>query len=187
MTSHRALLLLGSIALSTSVLGACSRSASSPTEPSLAALDGSKSLSSVADDSRGRGRGGNDDGSSSGSHGRGRGSDDGTAGNHGRGRGRGPGNPPQEPRAGREFEGTVLSVSGQTLTLAGGLRVTVNEQTVFDPRGDLRSLAALASSVAANQAPRAEGRGERQADGSILARTIKVEIDNDNDEDDDDG
>ena len=40
------------------------------------------------------------------------------------------------------------------------------------------SLGALASAVDANRAPRVEGRGTRQADGAILAQTIKAEIDN---------
>jgi hypothetical protein len=179
MTRHRTLLALASIALSTGVLGACSRSASSPTEPSLAAFeDSSKSLSSVSDDSRGRGGSGNDDGNAGNHRGRGRGADDGTAdqGHRGRGRGNRP-EEPRQPRAGQEFQGTVASVSGQTLTLAGGLRVTVGPQTQISRRGDLLSLGAIAASVAANERPRVEGRGERQADGSILATTLEAEVD----------
>jgi hypothetical protein len=191
MTSHRAVLVLASIALAAGALGACSRSASSPTEPSLAAFDdASKSLSSASDESRRGGGGssgsgsgsGQDDGSADDRRGRGHGNDDGTTDNRGRGRGsRGRGNRPDEPRpprVGQEFEATVQSVTGQTLTLAGGLRVTVDAQTRFDPRGDLLSLAAIAGSVAANERPRVEGRGERQADGSIRAATIKAEVDN---------
>ena len=98
--------------------------------------------------------------------------------NRGRGRGQGRGNDPQQPqqpRAGQEFEARVLSVNGNTITLAGGTRVVVNAQTTWAARGDLHSLADVAASLAANRQPRVEGRGTRQADGSIVAQTIKGE------------
>ena len=37
---------------------------------------------------------------------------------------------------------------------------------------------ALSNAVTSNRAPRVEGRGPRQADGTIVAATIKAEIDN---------
>lgn len=203
MNQHRPLLLLASLALATSVLGACANGHSSPTEPSLS-LDSAKSFAaesasadastaSVAGDVTAK-RHGADDGNGSGS-----GNDDGTADQGGgnnddpagaddnnnhrqrrRGRQNRGGDNPQQPRAprgGAEFEAAVQSVAGSTITLAGGTRVLVNGQTQWNARGDLRTLDALANAVAANRAPRVEGRGTRQADGSILALTIKAEID----------
>jgi hypothetical protein len=206
MNQHRPLLLLASIALATSVLGACSQGHSSPTEPSLS-LDSAKSFaadSTSADDPAGavagdaiakrhggddgndNGGGGNDDGTLD----QGGGNDDDPAGddnnnnnqrrNRGRnggGNGNGGNQQPRAPRGGQEFEATVRSVAGSTITLVTGTRVVVNGQTQWSARGDLRTLPALANAVAANRAPRIEGRGTRQADGSILALTIKAEID----------
>jgi len=199
MNQHRPLLLLASIALTTGVLGACSQGHSSPTEPSLS-FDIAESFaadSAAGDDLTGDAaakRHGGDDGNDNG----GSGDDDGTAdqgrgdngngngdNNNGRrnrgrnGRGRG-GDDPQQPRAprgGQEFEATVQSVAGSTITLVTGTRVVVNGQTQWSARGDLLTLQALAGAVARNRAPRVEGRGNRQADGSILALTIKAEID----------
>ena len=203
MNQHRPLLLLASIALATSVLGACSPGSSSPTEPALS-FDTAKSFAadSFAGDDATAGdaaakRHGSDDGNDNG--GSGGGNDDGTAdqgrngggngngdnnsgrrnrGRNGRGRG---GDDPQQPRAprnGQEFEATVQSVAGSTITLVTGTRVIVNGQTQWSARGDLLTLQALAAAAARNNpAPRVEGRGNRQADGSILALTIKAEID----------
>ena len=50
-----------------------------------------------------------------------------------------------------------------------------NAQTQWNARGDLFSVAEIASSLSAHHAPRVEGRGARQADGSILAQSIKAE------------
>jgi len=149
--------------------------------------DGSADTGSADDNGSGGGGGGNDDGTAD----QGGGNDDDPAGddnnnnnNNRRRRGRhGGGNDdnPQQPRAprgGQEFEAAVQSVAGSTITLVTGTRVVVNGQTQWSARGDLRSLAALANAVAANRAPRVEGRGTRQADGSIVALTIKAEIDN---------
>jgi hypothetical protein len=203
MNQHRPLLLLASLALATSVLGACSQGSSSPTEPSLS-LDSAKSFAADSagadastatvagddvakrhgvDDGNGSGGGGNDDGTLD----QGGGNNDDPAGddndNH-RQRRRGRQNPggdnPQQPRAPRggvEFAATVQSVTRSTITLVDGTRVLVNGQTQWNARGDLRTVDALASAVAANRAPRVEGRGTRQADGAILALTIKAEID----------
>ena len=190
MTQHRPLLLLASLALATSVLGACSPGSSSPTEPAIA-FDDATSLSPQSDpvvgDDGSKRHGGDDSADDNGG-----GNDDGTAdqggngnsgsgnGGNGRRRGRRGGDDPQQPRAprgGQEFEATVASVSGQTITLVTGTRVVVNGQTQWSARGDLRTLAALERAVAANRAPRVEGRGTRQANGSIVAQTIKAEID----------
>lgn len=198
----RPLLLLASLALATSVLGACSQGHSSPTEPSLS-LDSAKSFAADSananataavagddlakrhgvDDGNGSGGGGNDDGTLD----QGGGNNDDPAGdddNNHRQRRRGRQNPggdnpqqPQPPRGGVEFAATVQSVSRSTITLVDGTRVLVNGQTQWNARGDLRTVDALANAVAANRAPRVEGRGTRQADGAILALTIKAEID----------
>ena len=199
MHDRRPLLLLGALALSTAALGACSKG--SPTEPTIAFDSAAKAAadsSSVAGgdkrhgdddgsaDDNGGGRGGNDDGTANNDNRRGRGGDDGADDNdnnrRNRGRGRGdrpndPNNPQQPPRGGQEFEATVASVGGNTITLVTGTRVIVNGQTQWSARGDVRTLSALANAVAANRRPRVEGRGARQADGSILAATIKAEID----------
>lgn len=204
MNQHRSLLLVASLALTAGVLGACSPSASSPTEPTIAFDSAAKSFSSTStgtasvagDDLVAKRHGGDDDGSADDNGGGG--NDDGTAdqGRNGGGgngnddnnnqrrrgrRGRGGDDNPQQPRAprgGQEFEATVLAVRGQVIVLATGTNVVVNTQTQWNARGDLRTLSALAGAVAANRAPRVEGRGARQADGSIVAQTIKAEIDN---------
>ena len=203
MNQHRPLLLLASLALATSVLGACSQGSSSPTEPTLS-FDSAKSFAADSagaddstavvtgdelakrhgvDDGNGSGGGGNDDGTLD----QGGGNNDDPAGdddNNHRQRRRGRQNPggdnPQQPRAprgGAEFEATVRSVAGATITLVNGTRVVVSGQTQWSARGDLRTVDALANAVAANRGPRVEGRGTRQTDGAILALTIKAEID----------
>lgn len=142
---------------------------SSPTEPAFEdELASASSLSVATEESRGRGRG--------------RGGDDNQGGdNNNRGRGRGgrggndDNNNNRPARNGREFEGAVASVGGGSVTLAGGLRIVVDGATQWSGRGDLLSLSEIASSLAAGNGPRVEGRGTRQADGSILAQTIKAE------------
>ena len=187
------------LTLSTLALGTvgCSNG-SGPTEPafdSLAATS-SSTVTSVSDDKRGGsddddadgsgGSGGSGGGSTddNGSGRRGRGSDDPAGEDRGGRRGRGgrggddnprPTNP--RPAGTSEFEARVLSVSGNTLNLAGGTRVVVNGATQWSARGDLRTLAATATAVSRNRPVRAEGRGTRQADGSFVAQTIKVEVD----------
>ncbi len=162
MNRHRAFVLLAS--LSTLAVGAvgCSN-AHSPTEPAFdEPLAAASSASTVgekrhgADDPAGDDRGGQADN------------------NNRRGRGNGRQKPPQ---AGAEFEGTVASVNGGTIVLAGGTRIAVNGQTQWSARGDLTSLAQVAASVAGGDPTRVEGRGARQADGSLLAQTIKAEVD----------
>jgi hypothetical protein len=53
----------------------------------------------------------------------------------------------------------------------------VNGQTQWNRRGDLFTLQQVAAAVAAGKPTRAEARGTRQADGSLLAQTIKAEVD----------
>lgn len=170
------------LSLSTLALGAvgCSNG-SSPTEPSIASIDApvaatsSSSVSSVSDESRGRGRGGNDDDNNNrrNRRQRGRGADD-PAGDDRRDDRR---EDRRQPNAGAEFEGTVVSVAGNTLLLSGGVRVSVNGATQWIARGDLFTLSQVAASVAAGKPTRVEGRGTRQADGTFLAQTIKAEVD----------
>lgn len=205
----RKALSLMTLSLSVFALGAvgCSNG-SSPTEPvnldePVIAKD---SLSSVTEESRGRGRGGrggggSDDDGSAESGRRGRGSDDGNAddggrrGRRGRGgdddndnrrgrRGRGGNNnrpddnSGQRPgRVGQEFEGSVIAVEGNALILSGGTRVIVNGNTQWIARGDLHNLGEVSRAVSAGRPVRAEGRGPGQGNGTIVAQTLKVEVD----------
>lgn len=184
MARHRFFSRLTLLSLSALTLGAVACSNSSPTEPRFDDLEepaaATSSLTAVTDESRGRGRGGDDQ---AGDDRRGRGNDDRNDDNRGR-RGRGnrgndnrPDDRPQAPRAGIEFEAAVTAVNGQTLVLANGTRVIVNGQTQWSNRGDLFTLSQVAGSVASGDPVRAEGRGDRQADGAIVARTLKVEVD----------
>lgn len=77
-----------------------------------------------------------------------------------------------------EFQGTVSGadpVAG-TITLAGGTVVTVSGVT-FDATGDLYSVDAVVSAVAAGKPVRAEGRGTAQSSSAVTAESIKVEVD----------
>ncbi len=185
------------LSLSTLALGAvgCSNS-SSPTEPAFddlsapVAATSSVTDSSItgekrhgADDPAGDDRGGNNGGNSADDNnnnrqrrgrGNGNGNDDPAGDNRGGRRG---GNDNPRPAGTSEFEARVLSVSGNTLNLAGGIRVTVNGATQWSARGDLLNLSQVATAVSRNRPVRAEGRGTRQADGSFLAQTLKVEVD----------
>ena len=55
--------------------------------------------------------------------------------------------------------------------------ITVGNITL-DPLGDLFSMDAVASAVAAGQAVRAEGTGTATGGSAITATTLKVEVDN---------
>jgi len=168
MKRHHSFKLIALVSLTALPLGtiACSNG-SSPTEPAftedqaVAATTGS--VSSVTGESKG---GGNDD----------RGGDN-HGGKSGRGGKGGRGGQDDNQRAGKEFEGAVASVSQGSLSLAKGTRIAVNAQTQWSVRGDLRSLAQVADALAAHRPTRVEGRGTRQADGSILAQTLKAEVD----------
>ncbi|HEX7181816.1 MAG TPA: DUF5666 domain-containing protein [Thermoanaerobaculia bacterium] len=143
----------------------------SPTEPMLSDLDATSSMASVTEEARGRGRGGDDN----------KGDDNNNNRNNRRGRGNRNDDRNDDrnnrPQGGREFEGAVASVNAGagTVTLAGGTRIIVNAQTQWIARGDLFSLSQIAGSLQAGDNPRVEGRGTRQADGSIVAQTIKAE------------
>ncbi|HEX5716916.1 MAG TPA: hypothetical protein VF179_12205 [Thermoanaerobaculia bacterium] len=163
-------LALASVLVLPLAAAGCSQG-SSPTEPAFDdELASASSLSAVTEESRGRGRGGddrNDDNDNNRRRGR---------GGRGDGGGRGGNDDNNRPaRNGREFEGAVASVGSDSVTLAGGLRIVVNGGTQWSGRGDLLSLSEIASSLAAGNDPRVEGRGNRQGDGSILALTIKAE------------
>ena len=192
MNRHRSVLLLAAVALSTAALGACSKG--SPTEPTplveleslsaaseVGADDAASSPSAVAEESKRRGRGRGGDGSADDNGGSGRRGRGGRGNGNGNGNGNDDANQPggQRPgRAGIEFEDSVAAVSGQTIRLASGTRVVVNAQTQWSARGDLFTLAQVGRSAAAGAPTRVEGRGTRQADGAILALTIKAEVDN---------
>jgi hypothetical protein len=145
---------------------------SSPTEPAFDdELASASSLSVATEESKGRGRGrGGDDKQADDNDNNRRGGRGGRGGNDANNN-----QPGQPARNGREFEGAVASVGADSVTLAGGLRIVVNGSTQWSGRGDLFTLSQVSTSLAAGNAPRVEGRGARQADGSILAATIKAE------------
>lgn len=180
MNTHRSLKLIALTSILTLPLGtvACSNG-SSPTEPAFsddqAASVSTSGLSSVTAESKGRGRGGDDKGGDDNGGNNNRGGKGGKGGKGGRG---GRGGQDDTPRTGQEFEGSVTSVGGSSLTLANGTRIVVNGQTQWIARGDLHSLTEIADSLASGDPTRVEGRGTRQADGAILARTLKAEVDN---------
>jgi hypothetical protein len=147
----------------------------SPTEP--AALDTPVTAKSLAASAPQDKRHGADDPAGDDHGGRqGRGADD-PAGDDNGGRRNG-GQQQRPPRGGAEVEGTVTAVNAAsgTLVLAGGQQIAVNGQTQWNARGDLFTLKQVAAAVAAGKATRAEARGARQANGSILAQTIKAEV-----------
>jgi len=179
---HRAFAPLATFALLALSLVAtgCSHG-SSPTEPAEPAVS-NLAISSAASSSLGTKRHGADDPAGDDHGGQaGRGADDPAGDNRG-GQGHGADDPAgnrrggqQRPARGAEFSGVVSAVDGQTLTLASGVHVTVNAQTQWNARGDLKSLDRVAAALAAGKRTRVEGRGARQADGSLLAQTIKAE------------
>lgn len=81
-----------------------------------------------------------------------------------------------------EFEGYVSAVGSGSVTLEDGTEIVVNDDTEFD--GDLFSLAAVQEVLDAGGTVEAEGDGELQSDGSIVADEIEFEVE---DEGDDDG
>lgn len=78
-----------------------------------------------------------------------------------------------------EFEGRIESITPPTLRVAGRTVVT-DPSTKFSGEGKVKSLADLKVGM------RVEVEGTAQADGSVLARKIKVEDDEDDDGDDED-
>src|SRR5690349_11791927 len=163
--------LLTLLTLSALPLGtvACSKGSSSPTEPAFdleqsSVAASTDSLSVATDESRGRGRGGDDnsaDDNGGRRGGRGRGADDEPGDDRGGRRGGRNGdddnnnpNNPRAPRNGQEFEGPVASVSGNTVILTTGTRILVNGQTRWIAGGDLNSLAQISRAVAADRPTR---------------------------------
>jgi hypothetical protein len=176
--NRHSLKLIALLSLTTLPLGTmgCSNG-SSPTEPAFSdeqplVSTTTSGLASTTEESKGRGRGGDDNGGDNRGGRNGKGGKGGKGGRGGRGGGQ-----DDNPRVGQEFEGAVASVGGSSLTLVNGTRIVVNGQTQWIARGDLHSLDQVAGSVAANRPTRVEGRGTRQADGGFLAVTIKAEVD----------
>ncbi|HEY4572633.1 MAG TPA: DUF5666 domain-containing protein [Thermoanaerobaculia bacterium] len=168
--------------LSLSTLAFACSGKQSPTEPSFDTPVAAKSLAASQDKRHGADDPAGDD------HGQqGQGADDPAGDNHGQ-QGHGADDPagddhggrqgrPQRPARGGQAEGTVSSVDAGSLVLAGGQRIAVNGQTQWNRRGDLFTLQQVAAAVAAGKPTRAEARGTRQTDGSLLAQTIKAEVD----------
>lgn len=89
-----------------------------------------------------------------------------------------------------EVDGAVagVDVGGQTIDLVTGDRVIVDQNTLWDPRGDLFSFDQLVSAFNANRNVRVEADGTFTQGGSVLAATIKAETDEGpNDDANDDG
>ncbi len=166
--------LLLSLATLTAV--GCSKSGASPTEPAFLSDQSSASLVTAPSRSQaltttepvtGNALTGNREAEPG----------DDRGGRNGGGRnGGGRGGRDDSPRQGAQFNGFVSSIAGSTITLSGGAKVAVNAATVWSPRGDLLTLAAVRTSLNRNQHPRIEGRGARQADGSITAQTLTAEF-----------
>ncbi|HEX2643921.1 MAG TPA: DUF5666 domain-containing protein [Thermoanaerobaculia bacterium] len=159
---------------------ACSEG-QSPTEPAFdleAQAAPSSTLSSATGDSRRGGRTTTADDNNNNRRGRGGRRNDDVGGDDDNQRQGGRNQRPRNPAAqGQEAEGTVARVDGGTLVLTSGQAIAVNAQTRWDARGDLLSLGEVANAVQAGQNPRAEARGTRQANGTILAQVIKAEVD----------
>ena len=178
--------LLTLVSLSALAFGAVGCSNQSPTEPaSFDDAPAAKSLSTTVDTGITGKRHGADDpaGDDRGGRQGGNGADDPAGDDHGGRRGRGQGNQggqngqQQRPPRAAELEGTVASVGGSSLVLAGGQTIVVNGQTQWNRRGDLTTLGQVATALSAGKPTRAEARGTRQPDGSLLAQTLKVEVD----------
>lgn len=90
------------------------------------------------------------------------------------------------PGAFRQFDGDVgnVDVAGGSIQLADGTTVLVDGATIWDSRGDVFSLSALAQAVATGIPSRIEGDGNEQPDGRILATALKAETDDPDDDDD---
>lgn len=164
MTRFRLLPTLTLLSLSTLAFGCSNRQ--SPTEPAFDTPVAAKSLAVSQDKRHGADDPAGDD------HGQqGQGVDDPAGDDHGGRQGR-----PQRPARAGQAEGAVASVNAGSLVLAGGQRIAVNGQTQWNRRGDLFSLQQVAAAVTAGKPTRAEARGTRQADGSLLAQTVKAEV-----------
>jgi hypothetical protein len=189
MNRHRTFQFLTLLSIVALPLGTVACNHASPTEPGFddqpavaaSTLSSATGASHGGDDPAGDDHGGTttgtDDqpGDDQGRHGRG--ADDPAGDDHGQHR-NGRDDNPKAPKAGQQLRGAVASVGQGSLTLTNGTRILVNAQTQWNTRGDLRSLDQVAAAVAAHRPTRVEGRGTRQADGSVLALTLKAEVDN---------
>jgi Domain of unknown function (DUF5666) len=178
MIRFRLLPTLTLLSLSTLAFGCSNRQ--SPTEPAFDTPVAAKSLAvsqdkrhgaddPAGDDHGGQQTGGADDPAGDNHGQQGHGTDDPAGDDHGGRNGR--------PQRAGQAEGAVTSVNAGRLVLAGGQRIAVNGRTQWNRRGDLFSLQQVAAAVTAGKPARAEARGIRQADGSLLAQTIKAEVD----------
>jgi len=180
MNAHRIRIVLAALPFAATVLVGCH--GSSPTDidsPTLAAAPSQALAPSAkhggddgADDNGGGAEPGDDHNQGSGG-----GHDDATPNPTPTPRpdNRGPGRQ-DRPRGTVEVEGRVTAVSAGSITI-GTKVVLVNSSTTFSRRGDLTSLDRTSAALAANKRVRAEARAIRQADGSLLAQTIKIEVD----------
>jgi len=75
-----------------------------------------------------------------------------------------------------EFEGALAAVdqAAMKLTLVGGQVISLDSKTVFDPTGDLFSLASAAAALQQSASVRVEGSLNL---GSSVAAIIKIEVD----------
>jgi hypothetical protein len=81
-----------------------------------------------------------------------------------------------------EFEARIVAVNvaGGTFTFADGTTIQVGPTTVFDPLGDVLTLAAVSTAVTAGDLVEVEGTGTVTSVGppaTIAATSVKVEID----------
>ncbi len=81
-----------------------------------------------------------------------------------------------------EFEGKITSVSPEesSFTLASGLQVQMDSNTVIDLSGDLFTLEAVGNALLQGHEVRAEGEGSLN-EGRFLATEVEFELDNDAD------
>lgn len=86
-----------------------------------------------------------------------------------------------------EFEGRVAEVAvvAGTLTLEGGLALTITDRTVFDDDGDLLSLEEIADALAAEQQVEVEGHYVVDVDAATGLTVLEIEAEIDDDDDDD--
>lgn len=94
------------------------------------------------------------------------------------GGGGGGGDSPTEPEVTRvDFDGEVVRVDPQVDTLVlGSLRVSVDDDTVFDAQGDLDSVQAIRDALERGDVVRVEGRGVLEATNVVRAETLRAEV-----------
>ena len=90
--------------------------------------------------------------------------------------GSGGGGSPTDPGDGPvAFQGQVAGADGDTLTLVGGLRIVIGDDTVFDPQGDLFSVDTVGAALLRGETVTAEGTGERRTDNVLEALEIRLD------------